>query len=189
MSDLGPIALAGGVGLLSWSLVEYGIHGVLAHRFKTFVTPVHWGHHRTPAAVFTSAVAWVPIAGAILAVSVAIAGDALGAAFTGGLLVGFLRYEHIHWRIHFRPARGTRQERLRAHHLAHHFVNPKAYHGVTTRFWDHVFRSLPESWETDYERGARRPPIAGVSNLRATWSPVATARIVRQALDRTPDAD
>lgn len=184
MTGLLSIAVAAGIGCLSWPLVEYGIHGVLGHRFRTFVTPLHWGHHRTPAAVFTSPLAWVPAAAAIFVLSALLAGAALGAAFSLGLLAGFLRYEYVHWRIHFRPARNARQERLRAHHLAHHFVNPKAYHGVTTRFWDHVFRSLPAGWESDYARGAARPAIPGPSNLRASFSPAATAAVVRRALHR-----
>ncbi len=187
MNGLLAIALAAGIGRLSWSLVEYAIHGVLSHRFRTFVTPLHWGHHRTPAAVFTSPLAWVPAAGATFALSIAIAGGALGAAFMLGLLAGFFHYEHVHWRIHFRLPRSPREERLRAHHLAHHFVKPEAYHGVTTRFWDRIFRTLPQGWESDYTLGAARPPIGGPSNLRASWSPATTARTVRQALRRPTD--
>lgn len=183
------IPAAAGFGFLSWSFVEYAIHGLLAHRFRTPVSPLHWSHHRTPAAVFTSPLAWVPLAAAILAVTWAVAGPALGGAFFAGLLSGFLRYEYIHWRIHFRSPRTPRQERLRAHHLAHHFVNPKAYHGVTTRFWDHVLRSLPPDWESDYARGAAREPIPGPSNLRASWSPAATAQAVRQAFQRRAGAE
>jgi len=182
-------AFAGVLGWLAWSLLEYTIHGVLAHRLRTFVSPLHWSHHRTPAAVFTSPLAWVPLAAAIFAAAVAIAGAAPGAAFGLGLLAGFLHYEYVHWRIHFREPRGARQERLRAHHLAHHFVDPRAYHGVTTRFWDEVFGSLPRGWRADYARAAQRPPIAGASNLRASWNPAVTWTVVREALRRGAPGD
>jgi sterol desaturase/sphingolipid hydroxylase (fatty acid hydroxylase superfamily) len=174
--------LAGVAGLLAWPAVEYGIHGLLAHRFRTPVSPLHWGHHRTPAAVFTSPLAWLPAAIAIAALVTGLLGLRIAAPFTGGLLVGFFHYEYVHWRIHFREPRTRRQARLRSHHLAHHFVNPRAYHGVTTRFWDHVFGTLPEGWERDYARGAARPAISGPSNLRATLSPAATARVVANAV-------
>lgn len=176
MDGLLTITVAAAAGRACWSLVEYTIHGVLSHRLRTFVSPLHWGHHRTPAAVFTSPLAWVPTAAAVFALSANIAGLAIGAAFTLGLLVGFLHYEHVHWRIHFRAPRNARQERLRAHHLAHHFVNPQAYYGVTGYFWDRVFGSLPRSRESDYARGASHPPIAGPSNLRASWSSTGFAR-------------
>lgn len=183
------IAAAGGLGWLSWSLVEYGIHGVLSHRLRTFVSPLHWSHHRTPAAVFTSPLAWVPLAGVIFAVAMVTAGPLLGGAFAGGLLAGFLHYEVVHWRIHFRKPRGARQERLRAHHLAHHFVNPRAYFGVTTPLWDRVLGSRPDGWESDYARAAAQPPIEGPSNLRASWSPTATVSVVRQAIRRGAPTD
>jgi hypothetical protein len=178
------LLLAAAVGLLAWSFVEYGIHGLLSHRFRTPVSPVHWSHHRTPAAVFTSPLAWVPGFAVVFGLGAWLGDAPLSAAFTVGLFAGFVRYEYVHWRIHFRPARTARETRQRSHHLAHHFVNPRAYHGVTTRFWDHVFRSLPEAWERDYARGAARPPIAGPSNLRATWSPRATLSTVATSLRR-----
>lgn len=186
MSLLVTAVIAFGLGLLAWPAVEYGIHGLLSHRFRTPVSPLHWSHHRTPAAVFTSPLAWIPLALVILGLSTLAVGFSLGASFTGGLLAGFLHYEYVHWRIHFREPRNRRQARLRSHHLAHHFVNPRAYHGVTTRFWDHVFRTLPEGWENDYARAAGRPPIEGASNLRASWSPSATARVVSAAVRNAP---
>ena len=177
-----PMLVALGTGLLAWPLLEYVIHGVLSHRLRTFVSPLHWSHHRNPAAVFTSPVAWVPLAFGVLGLSAWAVGLALGSAFTSGLLLGFFRYEYVHWRIHFREARTRRQARLRSHHLAHHFVNPKAYHGVTTRFFDERFGTLPEGWEKDYARAAGRPPIEEPSNLGAAVNPAATLRVVATAL-------
>jgi hypothetical protein len=181
------------LGALCWSFVEYGIHGLLAHRFRTPVSPIHWSHHRTPAAVFTSPVAWLPIAVAVSALATWAVGPARAAAFTAGLLAGFLRYEYVHWRVHFREPRSHHQARLRDHHLAHHFVNPSAYHGVTTRFWDRVFRSLPKTWKRDYARASVHPPIGGASNLCASWNPRAIhgaiANAIRQGDERpSPDS-
>ncbi len=159
---LGLAVLLGG---LSWSFVEYAIHGLLSHRFRTPVSPVHWGHHRTPAAVFTSPLAWVPTGLAIFAVGAWIVDAPHSAAFLAGLLAGFLRYEYVHWRIHFRLPRNKREGRRRAHHLAHHYVDARAYHGVSTRFWDRVFGTLPAKWKHDYTRAAAHPPLEGRSNL------------------------
>ena len=176
---LGLAVLLGG---LCWSFVEYAIHGLLSHRFRTPVSPVHWGHHRTPAAVFTSPLAWVPTGLAIFAVGAWIVDAPHSAAFLAGLLAGFLRYEYVHWRIHFRKPRTPRQELLRNHHLAHHFVNPKAYYGVTTRLWDHALGSPPDQWQLDYARIAATPPIPGTSNLRASWNPRAMGEALTTAL-------
>ena len=179
------VVVLGGAGLLCWSLVEYGIHGALSHRLRTPVSPLHWGHHREPRAVFTSPIAWMPVAALVWALAATIAGPWHGAAFTAGLLAGFGRYEYVHWRIHFREPRTARQRLLREHHYAHHFVRPQAYHGVTTRLWDHVFGSLPPTWRNDYARVAARPPLSGPSNLRATWSPRIVVARVREQLRST----
>lgn len=156
-------------GLLAWPLVEYTVHGILAHRFRTLVGPFHWGHHRNPQAVFTSPFAWVPLALAIWALASLVAGPARGGLFLAGLFAGFVRYEWLHYRIHFRAPRSERERMLRAHHLAHHFRNPRMYHGVTTRLWDRVCGSLPAHWRDDYAQVADRPPLRGESNFRATY--------------------
>ena len=141
------------------------IHGWLSHTFRTFAGPLHWEHHRDPRRVFTSVVVWLP-AGVALLLALALAiGLAPAGAVAVGTLAGFLRYEYVHWRIHFRAPRNSRQERLRVHHLAHHFRDPKAYHGVTTRFWDSVFGTLPASHAEDYARVAHHGPLTGASNF------------------------
>jgi len=168
----GWLAVAAGAaatGALVWPLVEYAVHGWLAHRLRTFVSPLHFQHHRDPRAVFTSPLAWVPLALGVGAAATAAAGPVAGPAFATGLLAGFLRYEYVHWRIHFRRPRNAREALLRQHHLAHHFVRPDAYHGVTTRWLDRLFGSLPGTAVADYARVADRPPLVGASNLGRLW--------------------
>ena len=157
------------VGLLLWPLVEYGIHGGLSHAWRTPVSPLHWEHHKHPERVFTSPVVWVPGTAAIYGLAALPLGALPGAGLALGILAGFLRYERIHYRIHFRVPRNERERRLRAHHLAHHFRNPKAYYGVSTPFWDRVFGSVPPEAEKDYARVADRPPLAGRSNFGSLW--------------------
>ncbi len=158
-------------GVWGFSLLEYLIHGVLSHRFETPVSPLHWGHHKSPRAVFTSPLAWVPTALLLLGVFTLLFGFPAAACLVAGLVVGFGRYEYVHWRIHFRAPRNARERLLRNHHLAHHFVSPKVYHGVTTRLWDRVFRTLPASWEADYARVDGYAPLRGASNLRDLLRP------------------
>lgn len=157
------------VGFSAWSFLEYVIHGWLSHTFKTPAAPLHWGHHRNPHNVFTSVGVWAPTALAIYGVLALAIGAAPAGAFVLGVLAGFLRYEFVHWRIHFRAPRNARQELLRVHHLSHHFRNPKAYHGVTTRFWDRLFGTLPAQHRDDYARVAHHLPLTGASNFGRLW--------------------
>lgn len=152
-------------GLLAWPLVEYTIHGFLSHRLRTPISPLHWGHHLAPRRVFTSPLAWVPAVGGVYWLAAWALGGVAGAALVAGTLTGFFRYEYVHWRFHFREPRNERESLLRAHHLAHHFRNAKQYHGVTTRFWDRVFGTLPGDYGRDYAAVRGVPPLAGVSNL------------------------
>lgn len=166
------------LGFLSWGALEYVIHGFLSHWFRTPVSPMHWGHHENPRAVFTSPVAWVPIAITVYGVTAWAIGWLFAAAWIGGLLIGFARYEWIHWRIHFRAPRNDRERLLRSHHLAHHYRNPRMYHGVTTRLYDRIFGTLPADHEADYRAVADKPVLSGESNLAASWNPrTAVARI------------
>jgi sterol desaturase/sphingolipid hydroxylase (fatty acid hydroxylase superfamily) len=153
------------LGLVLWPVIEYGIHGVLAHRLRSFVSPLHWEHHKHPRRVFTSPLAWVPGAALLFGVFAYLLGAATAGALVAGVLAGFGRYEYLHWRFHFREPRSARERRLRAHHLAHHFRNPKAYHGVTTRLFDRLLGTLPAEHESDYAAVADRPPLTGPSNL------------------------
>ncbi len=168
-----------GAGLLLWTFIEYLVHGILSHRFRTFVSPLHGSHHKEPRAVFTSVLAWGPIAVAVFAAAIAGLGVSLGLALGGGVLAGFLHYEWFHWRIHFRQARTPRQRKLRNHHLAHHFRDAGSYHGVTTRFWDHVFGTLALGEAEDYAQVADHPPLPGASNFWMAWNPIATIRLLR----------
>ncbi len=173
------LVVAAVAGYLAWGLVEYGVHGILSHRFRTFVTRLHAEHHRDARAVFTSPVGWLPAAAFVFAVLVPLLGPILAGAAVGGLLLGFARYEWLHWRIHFQPPRSPRERLLRSHHLSHH-RNPRAYHGVTTRLWDRVFGTLPDCWPEDYARAAERAPLDGVSNLAVVYSGAGLARALRR---------
>ena len=164
------LGLLAALGYAAWGLVEYFVHGVLAHRLRTFVSPLHGAHHADPRRVFTSPLGWVPVALLLWLGGGALAGALPAGALVGGLLAGFLHYEYVHWRFHFREPRSERERRLRAHHLAHHYQRPLSYYGVSTRLWDAVFGSLPATREADYRSVASLPPLQGPSNLRASYS-------------------
>ncbi len=152
-------------GVFAWTIIEYVIHGVMGHAHRTFVTPMHQVHHRDPRAVFALG-AWLPTL-AILIGGFYLFGLSRGMIFFGGIAAGFAAYELIHYRIHFSEPIGAIESRLRARHLAHHFLRPKQIFGVTTPLWDFVFGSEPARAEMRAlsEAGARVAPLAGPSNF------------------------
>jgi dihydroceramide fatty acyl 2-hydroxylase len=172
------------IGFLFWGWLEYAVHGLLAHRWKTFVSPLHWNHHRDPRKVFTTPVAVLPITLLIFGAATLLVGPLAAGCFVLGVLAGFFRYEWMHWRFHFREPRNPRERLLRSHHLAHHFCNARFYHGVSTRFWDRIFGTIPAGWRADYARVENRPPLSGRSNFVEIWNPRTTFAHLLRAMDQ-----
>ena len=152
-------------GVFVWTLLEYVIHGVLGHAHRTFVSGLHEVHHRDPRAVFALG-SWIPVA-AVIGSASWILGAAPGVIFLGGVAAGFAGYEFVHYRIHFSTPSCALEERLRARHLAHHFKEPDAIFGVTSRLWDVVFGTEPEATRMRElaKAGAAIAPLAGRSNF------------------------
>lgn len=152
------------LGLLAWPPVEYWIHRWL-HVRQSPVAGFHQEHHLTPARVFTTPLVWVPIAAILILGGSALAGPWGGGAFAVGLVAGFLRYEIVHYRIHFCAPATASERRRREHHLAHHFRKPRAYFAVSSPLWDRVFGTLPDAHAADYAAVARHPTLREPSNL------------------------
>ncbi len=162
------MALSGAMfaaGLLGWTLLEYVIHGVMAHLHHTFVTPLHAVHHRDPRAVFAIG-AW-PAAAALGVMLATASATAPWAMFYYGLLCGFIAYEIIHYRLHFARALTPYEERLRRRHLVHHLRRPRMCLGVVTAFWDGVFGTEPgvEEMTALCDSVGEIGPLTGFSNL------------------------
>jgi len=169
-------------GFVFWGLLEYTIHGLLSHRWKTFVSPLHLNHHRNPRNVFTSPIAVVPVTLLLFAATSLVMSPLQASFFVSGAFAGFCRYEWLHWRFHFREPRSKRERLLRSHHLAHHFCNSRIYHGVSTRVWDRIFGTLPAGWEEDYARVGDRAPLTGKSNLVEIWNPRTSLAHLRRSM-------
>lgn len=135
------------LGVLTWSLLEYAIHRWLGHDKRTmpnFFASEHVRHHSEGnyfAPSYKKAMSTVLIVGLIVPPSIWVAGVAGGLAYTAGLVGFYLFYEVLH-RLEHVNAGHTRYGRwARRHHFTHHFVSPKANHGVTSPIWDVVFRT------------------------------------------------
>ena len=135
------------LGAVSWTFLEYVIHRWMGHdkRFRpNLFAAEHIQHHSrgnyfSPAymkvlsalvtALILSPIAWY------------MAGAELGLSFVVGLVCMYLVYEWVHYRDHVHPGYGPYARMIRRHHFYHHFVDPRFNHGVTSPFWDMVFRT------------------------------------------------
>lgn len=137
-------------GLLFWTLFEYFAHRYLFHwisenpSVQKFHYTIHGVHHEFPRD--EERVFMPPVPGLILMTLIfSICWLFLGNnayAFFPGMLSGYLAYVFMHYSIHkFRAPKWLKP--LWDHHTLHHYKCPDKAFGVSSRFWDYVFGSMP----------------------------------------------
>lgn len=138
-----------GAGL--WSGVEYLLHRHVLHGVPPFCQ-WHAQHHARPMALIgTPTLLSALLFGLLVYAPVwALAGTWVACALTLGMTAGYLAFGLTHHAMHHSPSRnGWLARRKRWHALHHHHQEEHTTcYGVTSPFWDHVFR-------TTYRRPAR----------------------------------
>ena len=135
------------IGVFAWTLLEYVLHRFVFHIHLDFAS--HLSHHAAPRDPDKLLVR--PHYGlGISAVLFGILYFTTGSVFTAagvltGIWAGFLYYEAVHYRVHLSTAPSGFIARQRRAHFYHHFTNRERCFGVTSPFWDHVFRTLRNS--------------------------------------------
>ncbi len=178
------VSIAFLLGVLTWSFAEYCIHRWLGHDARLRPNAFESEHTRHHAAGDYFAPAWKKLLAAALAMAVLAplvslaAGRPMGFAYTAGLVPFYLVYEVVHRRAHTHAGLGAYGRWLRRHHFAHHFVDPRTNHGVTSPLWDVVFGTyrsvdvitvphrLAMPWLVDTESGDVREEFAQHYRLR-----------------------
>jgi sterol desaturase/sphingolipid hydroxylase (fatty acid hydroxylase superfamily) len=148
------------VGIFGWTLLEY-----LIHRFSFHYAPqgrvgmfyaymIHGVHHAFP----EDDRRWLVPPIISMAVSAAI-GLGLRWLFPltyapglAGGLFGYLIYDLSHYAMHRGPSRVEFLNRLRRRHMQHHYSTPERWYGVSTPFWDYVFRTTAPSRDASARR-------------------------------------
>jgi hypothetical protein len=137
-------------GLLLWTHLEYVIHSIGFHwptrspRWLS-VQASHGSHHEEPtdpmrivAQLRTS----LPVALVVFAALSLACWDAKPAALVMvGVIVGYLAYEVVHYRIHLGRKSRWLPRALVRHHLYHHHKDQSRCYGVTTPLWDWICRT------------------------------------------------
>lgn len=137
------------LGVFFWTLVEYVIHRYAFHHEpktrigKQFHFIVHGVHHDYPndaKRLVMPPVVSIPLALVFYGLFFLIFGR-LAPAVWAGLAAGYVCYDSIHYAIHHFPMKAGILNRLKQHHLRHHFHNDHAGYGVSSPLWDYVFRT------------------------------------------------
>ncbi len=126
-----------------WTLLEYGLHRFAFHHMPV-IKEMHDRHHTEEQALVGSPV-WI----SVLAHGVLVLlpcwltlGFADASAISTGLMIGYFWYFSVHHILHhWHPAHSGYVYRLKRQHALHHHADPGGNFGVTTGFWDVVFRT------------------------------------------------
>jgi len=138
-------------GFFVWTLSEYALHRSFFHWTpKTGWGPrlhflAHGVHHDWPTdkyrLVMPPAIS-ISLFWLTLGVWVLLLGR-FAWSFHAGYVVGYIYYDCMHYFIHHAKPKAEWARALRKHHLVHHspnLANGRKF-GVSTTFWDHVFRT------------------------------------------------
>ena len=131
------------LGLVGWTLVEYGLHRFALHHLPPFST-WHAEHHRRPMALISTPtlLSAALIASLVFLPALALGGLWRACALTFGMVTGYFAYSVVHHASHhWRASNAWMKQRKHCHALHHSPAAPPGYYGVTSAFWDHVFES------------------------------------------------
>lgn len=136
-------------GILSWGLLEYGLHRFVFHYDarsplgRKLVYAAHLAHHDDPRAtnrIFSSLIISAPLAAAYWLLAWIASGSTRAASFLfAGVVLGYFYYEWLHFRMHHRRARLRLFRYLRKYHLLHHYKTPELRFGVSSPLFDIIF--------------------------------------------------
>jgi cyclopropane-fatty-acyl-phospholipid synthase len=136
-----------GVGLASWTAIEYALHRLVLHGLQPF-RRWHAEHHRRPTALIcTPTILSATLIAMLVFLPVLLLVDLLRAcALTLGLLTGYLGYAITHHAIHHWRADNVWLKQCKRLHMLHHLTKQSGCYGVTSSFWDHVFGSTYQAF-------------------------------------------
>lgn len=135
-------------GLFIWTLTEYVLHRFVFH----FVPKSSWGlrlhfifhgvHHDYP--MDRLRLVMPPAASLLIALifygvfSLFFSSINLY-SFFGGFLLGYLIYDMTHYALHHLNWKHPLFERVKKHHMVHHYYDPSNGFGVSSSLWDLIF--------------------------------------------------
>lgn len=137
-------------GLFLWSLTEYVLHRFVFH----FVPKSKWGlrlhfifhgvHHDYPKdrlrLVMPPSVS-IPLAFGFYFLFAALLDPPYLYAVFPGFVTGYLCYDMIHYAIHHVNINSGVWLKIKKHHMLHHYQDADKGYGVSSSFWDKIFRS------------------------------------------------
>ena len=138
------------LGFFIWSFTEYVMHRFLFHYHPTskFGQRIHFIfhgiHHDYPndanRLVMAPAIS-IPLAFFYYYLFQLALGEMYIAPFFVGFVVGYLFYDMSHYAIHHATFKSGIWAKIKMHHMVHHYRDDENGYGVSSKFWDLIFRT------------------------------------------------
>ena len=137
-------------GIAFWTLTEYLLHRFIFHyKAKSeFGKKIHFifhgVHHDYPSdskrLVMPPSVS-IPLAVIFYFIFRLIFGQVLMLPFFAGFILGYLFYDISHYAIHHFNMHSKFWLAIKNHHMLHHYQDEFKGYGVSSPFWDYIFRT------------------------------------------------
>jgi 4-hydroxysphinganine ceramide fatty acyl 2-hydroxylase len=138
------------LGVAVWTFTEYNMHRFVFH----WTPPGPWGpkinflfhgvHHDYPRdslrLVMVPAIS-LPLAFFFYFTFRWILTEQYVGSFFAGFVMGYLFYDMTHFALHHANFKSKFWLELKQHHMVHHYSDPDNGYGVSSTFWDHVYRT------------------------------------------------
>ena len=137
-------------GVVFWTFFEYFFHRFVFHFNATtpfqhkILFTIHGVHHQYPndkdRLVMPITVS-IPLAALFGLLFVSLMGDR-GWGFFAGFGAGYVGYDMMHYAVHHvQNSKSALFRKIRRHHMAHHFRDTRQGFGVSSYFWDRIFKT------------------------------------------------
>ncbi|WP_237488186.1 sterol desaturase family protein [Hufsiella ginkgonis] len=136
-------------GFAVWSFIEYFLHRFVFHFHPTsdWAKRIHFifhgVHHDFPndaGRLVMPPSASLPLASLFFLLFYVILGNMAFPLFCG-FITGYLIYDMVHYALHHATFKSGFWKKLKKHHMLHHYSDDTKGYGVTSDFWDKIFRS------------------------------------------------
>lgn len=147
-----PFMICQAIGVGLWSLLEYCTHRFLLHwpekmpKWYPLAKYLHIGHHEDSRDPFVfiiplpfTLLVYLIIFGVLFALTRRV--DVTFAIMLA-VMVSYLSFEWFHSYVHLSTSNSAILRWFRQYHYVHHFKDNDRHFGVTTPFWDFVFRTF-----------------------------------------------
>jgi sterol desaturase/sphingolipid hydroxylase (fatty acid hydroxylase superfamily) len=138
-------------GIVVWTITEYVLHRFVFHyeptskvgKYLHFM--MHGVHHEYPndskRLVMPPSVS-IPLATLFYLLFLAIVREPYHLPFFAGFLIGYMLYDEIHYATHHAPLKNGLWQKIKHHHVLHHYHDPEKGFGVSSPLWDYVFGTV-----------------------------------------------